>query len=69
MNTIVVALVMAIVANLAGALIYVILDAGKHADRAVKALTWEVCLSATLFFFVMIGSYFGWIADHPVTVL
>jgi hypothetical protein len=64
MRLIVIALLIAIVASLAGALIFVYRDSGTGADRAAKALTLRVALSITLFLVLLGGYYFGWIPGH-----
>ena len=69
MRSLVIALVLAIVANLGSALVYVFLDDGENSDRAVKALTWRVTLSLALFFVFIMGHYFGWIPGHPLNSL
>lgn len=57
---IVLALVALIFASLASGLYYLIKDRG-NSDRTVKALTWRVALSVTLFVLLMAGYYLGFI--------
>jgi hypothetical protein len=64
MRFLVIALLIAIVISLAGALLFVYRDRGQSADRAVKALTLRVALSIALFLVLIGGHYFGWIPGH-----
>lgn len=64
MRLLVIALLIAIVASLAGALLFVYRDSGKSSERAVKALTLRVALSVALFLVLIGGYYFGWIPGH-----
>lgn len=56
---IVVAVLIAILVSLASGLYFLMKD-DDDSDRMVKALTWRVALSVTLFLFLMAGYYFGW---------
>jgi FtsH-binding integral membrane protein len=57
---IIVALVLiAILASLASGLYFMMKD-NDDSDRMVKALTWRIALSVSLFIFLMAGYYFGW---------
>ena len=56
---IVVTVLIAILVSLASGLYFLMKDDGDS-DRMVKALTWRVALSVTLFLFLMAGYYFGW---------
>jgi hypothetical protein len=47
-----------ILGSLASALYYLIRDKG-HSDRTVRALTWRIGLSITLFVLLMAGYYTG----------
>jgi len=58
MKFIVIALVILIIASLASALYYLIKDRGGS-TRTVRALTWRVALSITLFLLLMLGFHFG----------
>ena len=49
-----------IIGSLFSALYYMIRDKGQS-TRAVRALTWRVGLSITLFLILMIGYHFGFI--------
>jgi hypothetical protein len=60
MRWFVIAVIVLILLSLGSALVYVMKDKGKT-DRAVKALTWRVALSVSLFLFLMAGHYFGFI--------
>jgi hypothetical protein len=56
---IVVLVLIAIVASLASGLYFMMKD-NDDSDRMVKALTWRIALSVSLFIFLMAGYYFGW---------
>jgi uncharacterized protein YneF (UPF0154 family) len=56
---IVVLVLIAILASLASGLYFMMKD-NNDSDRMVKALTWRVALSVSLFIFLMAGYYFGW---------
>ncbi len=60
MRYVVIAALLAIVASLASALIFVLRDR-SGSTRAVKALAVRVGLSLALFLFLMAGYYFGFI--------
>jgi len=64
MRFLVIALLIAIVVSLAGALMFVYRDRGQSADRAVKALTLRVALSVALFLVLIGGHYLGLITGH-----
>ena len=49
-----------ILASLGSALYYLFKDKGGS-DRTVRALTYRVGLSITLFIMLMLGYYFGWL--------
>ena len=52
-----------IIGSLFSALYYMIRDKGQS-TRAVRALTWRVGLSITLFLILMIGYHFGFITPQ-----
>jgi hypothetical protein len=56
---IVVFVLIAILASLASGLYFMMKD-DDDSDRMVKALTWRIALSVSLFLFLMAGYYFGW---------
>ena len=58
MKAVVIAFVILIILSLGSALYYLIKDRGGS-DRTVKALTWRVALSITLFVLLMLGFHFG----------
>jgi hypothetical protein len=60
MKLLVIAFVILIIASLGSALYYLIKDR-SGSPRTVKALTWRVALSITLFALLMIGFHFGFI--------
>ena len=61
----VVLLLLVIVSTLFSGMYYMMKDKGKS-DRAVKALTWRIGLSITLFALLMIGAATGLIEPHGV---
>lgn len=52
-----------IVGLLFSALFFMFKDKGDS-KRMVRALTWRVALSVSLFLLLMIGFYFGWIGKE-----
>ena len=64
MRIIVVLMLIAIVASLGSALIFVYRDRGQDKTRAVKALTVRVGLSLFLFLLLMAAYRFGWIGER-----
>lgn len=58
MRIVVLLFIVLILASLASALYYLFKDKGGS-DRTVKALTYRVALSITLFIMLMLGYYFG----------
>lgn len=60
MRYVVLIFIVLILASLASALYYLLKDKGGS-DRTVKALTYRVGLSITLFIMLMLGYYFGWL--------
>jgi hypothetical protein len=64
---IVVLMLIAILASLASALVFLFRD-NKRADsrRMVRALTWRIGLSVALFLLLIGGFYFGYISPHGV---
>jgi hypothetical protein len=58
MKIFVILFLIAIVGSLGSALFYLVRDKGGS-DRAVRALTFRVGLSVTLFLLLMLGYYFG----------
>jgi hypothetical protein len=64
-KTLVVILLLIILSALASGLFYLVKDKGKT-DRVVKALTWRIGLSFTLFLILMIGAFTGMITPHGV---
>lgn len=66
MNSMIVACLICIVANLGYALLHVFFENDEDSERAAKALTWRVTLSLGLFLVLMVGHYFGWIEGHPL---
>ena len=64
MRIIVVLMLIAIVASLGSALVFVYRDRGQGKTRAVKALTLRVGLSFVLFLLLMLAYRLGWIGER-----
>ncbi len=64
MRIVVVLMLIAIVASLGSALVFVYRDRGQGKTRAVKALTLRVGLSFVLFLMLMVAYRLGWIGEH-----
>ena len=62
-KTIIVVLLLIILGSLASAAIFLIKDTGDS-KRTVKALTWRIGLSVTLFVLLLFAGYMGWIQPH-----
>ncbi len=63
MRYVVFVFILLIVGSLFSALYYMIRDKGQS-TRTVRALTWRVGLSISLFLILMIGYHFGFITPH-----
>ncbi|OGV52245.1 MAG: hypothetical protein A3F46_02590 [Legionellales bacterium RIFCSPHIGHO2_12_FULL_42_9] len=50
---------------LGSSLFFLVKDEGKR-NRTVKALTWRIGLSLTLFVFLFIAFSLGWIKPHSI---
>lgn len=61
MHIIVVVMLIAIIASLGSALVFIYRDQGQGKTRAVKALSWRVGLSLALFVLLIASQRFGWI--------
>lgn len=64
MRIVVVLMLIAIVASLGSALVFVYRDRGQDKTRAVKALSLRVGLSLLLFLMLMAAYRFGWIGER-----
>ncbi len=64
MRIIVVLMLVAIVASLGSALVFVYRDRGQGKTRAVKALSVRVGLSLVLFLLLMVAYRLGWIGER-----
>ena len=64
MRIIVVLMLIAIVASLGSALVFVYRDRGQGKTRAVKALTLRVGLSFGVFLLLMVAYRLGWIGER-----
>lgn len=63
MRYVILIFILLIIGSLFSALYYMIRDKGQS-TRAVRALTWRVGLSITLFLILMIGYHFGFITPQ-----
>lgn len=61
----VVILLLVIVSTLFSGMYYMMKDKGKS-DRLVKALTWRIGISVTLFAILLIGAWTGIIEPHGI---
>lgn len=61
----VIAVMLIILFALGSSLFFLIYDEGKT-KRTVKALTWRIALSLSLFIFLFIAFSMGWIQPHAV---
>jgi RsiW-degrading membrane proteinase PrsW (M82 family) len=64
MRIVVILMLIAIIASLGSALVFVYRDRGQDKTRAVKALTLRVGLSLVLFLLLMAAYRFGWIGER-----
>ena len=64
-KTLIVLVLLAIIGSLASGLIFLVKDNG-HSERTVKALTWRILLSVSLFGLLMLGIFTGVIQPHGV---
>lgn len=62
-KTIIIVAMLAILISLTTGLIYLVHDEGKT-KRTLKALTWRIGISITLFIFLIIAFNFGWLKPH-----
>jgi Protein of unknown function (DUF2909) len=65
---IVIAMLLLIFASLFSALVFLFKDKGRG-QRTVRALTWRIGLSMTLFLLLMAGFYFGIIPPQGLGLL
>jgi FtsH-binding integral membrane protein len=63
MRYFVILVLVCIIGLLFSALFFMFKDKGDS-KRMVRALTWRVALSVSLFLLLMIGFYFGWIGKE-----
>jgi len=63
MRYFVILVLLCIVGLLFSALFFMFRDKGDS-RRMVRALTWRVALSVSLFLLLMVGFYFGWIGKE-----
>ncbi len=62
----VVLVMIVILFTLGSGLYYLVKDEGQS-KRTVKALSWRIGLSITLFLFLFLAFSFGWIRPHDLT--
>lgn len=62
---IIVLVMVIIILALGSGLLFLVRDKG-NSKRTVKALTWRIALSLSLFFFLFIAFSLGWIHPHGV---
>ncbi|MGB0721100.1 MAG: twin transmembrane helix small protein [Gammaproteobacteria bacterium] len=61
----VVIVLLVIIGSLASAAFFLVKDR-SDSNRTVRALTWRIGLSISLFLFLLLASYMGWIQPHGV---
>jgi hypothetical protein len=61
LRIIVLIFIVLILASLGSALYFMVKDKGSASTRTVKALTWRVAFSITLFMLLMLAYHFGFI--------
>jgi hypothetical protein len=54
-----------IFSSLVSGLVFLVRDKGQS-KRTVKALTWRIALSVSLFLFLFLAFKLHWIAPHPI---
>lgn len=62
---IVIVVMLIILGALFSSLVFLVRDKGKT-ERTVKALTWRIVLSLSLFVFLFIAFKYHWIAPHDI---
>ncbi len=69
LKPVVILMLLAILASLGSALVFLFRKHGGAEDskRMVRALTWRIALSVTLFLLLMAGFYFDVISPHGLT--
>ena len=63
MKILVVILLLVILVSLFSALVFLVRDRGST-DRTVRALTWRIGLSISLFLLLLLAGWMGWIEPH-----
>jgi len=66
MRWLVILCLIAIVASMASALVFLFRDGGRGSTRMLRALTLRVAISVGLFIFLMAAYKFGWIGPQGV---
>ena len=64
-KTIIFIAMLVILISLASGLIFLVRDQGKT-KRCVKAMTWRISISLTLFIFLILAYSLGWISPHSI---
>lgn len=62
---IIIVVMLFILAALMSSLVFLVRDKGRK-ERSVKALTWRIGLSVSLFIFLFLAFKFHWIAPHDL---
>lgn len=62
---VVIIVMMVILGTLGSSLFFLIRDGG-NTNRTIKALTWRISLSFSLFLFLIIAFYLGWLTPHQI---
>jgi len=62
---IIIAVMLIIIGSLASGLVFLVRDKG-NSKRTVKALTWRIALSISLFIFLFLAFKFQWITPHAI---
>lgn len=63
---VVISLLLLVIFSLGQALTYLVREEGKS-DKMLKALTWRIGLSVSIFILLLIGQAMGWIQPHGLS--
>jgi len=64
-KTIIFVVMLVILVALGSGLVFLVRDK-EQSNRTVKALTWRIALSLSLFLFLILAFFMGWIHPHGV---
>jgi hypothetical protein len=64
-KVIIIIVMLVILIALGSSLVFLVYDKGQT-NRTVKALSWRIGLSLTLFFFLFFAYHLGWIKPHGI---